>query len=131
MKYPAVNIKRYDTFKECFMEFLGVDESELPNTYWMGNDGEKDYEVPALEVLETPTAWCDECWGFARFDENTMHIWVGDNAKMEDVIGLIAHELAHLERPKYKNAQKEEAKAGRAGINAQFAYYNARNLLGL
>lgn len=113
------------------MSFLKVDEKELPNTYWVGSNGEKDYEVCATEVLETPTKWCNECWGWAEWKTRTMHIWVGENALSEDVIGLIAHEAAHMRRPKHRTSQKEEQKAEEARVYAQFAYNMTKELCGL
>jgi len=117
MKKP-ITIIRYDSLKECFLSFIEGDEVG-DNDYWEGYDGGRKFRVNVKKWLNKCKR---KCWGWADYKPKTIHIWVDIDCPIEDSIEMLAHESAHLRRPRYKNKMEEEKKANRSGEDAKFAY---------
>jgi len=122
MPVKPIKIERYNTLKECFMEFMGwesINDEDLKKSYWCGHNGSRPFRINAAKWLADPKK---KCWGWANFKSKTIHMWVADDCEQEELIGLLAHEAAHLRRPRYKDKQEEEKKAVKTALDATFAF---------
>ncbi len=124
-----MKIIKYTTLKECFFAFSGLGTiGQLDKTVrFVGIDGSnKEYNIGALKWINNPNI---NCWGWARFDTKTIHIWISPDCDTKELIGCIAHEAAHLRRPKFKDTQKEEQKALNTELDAKFAYESTMEIM--
>ena len=123
-----VLLKRYDALEECFcacMRWDKVDWENIDKHYWCGYSGFKPYR-------QNVGKWLRKCprkaWGWAEYKTKTVHVWTSKDCEPKELINLLAHEIAHLNRPRYKDGREEERKANRTGEFAQMAYEMAMEL---
>lgn len=120
-------ILRYKTAGKCLRVYFGLDESDsLPEGYWEWKDAAGTYKKKTMRE-SLIGIYKQQVWGWCE-NKETIHIWVGKEAKFEDVVGLIAHERGHMIRP-YHRSLKEEQKACRYQDVAVMAYEVARDLM--
>lgn len=103
MKNDEYTIVRYKTFSKAMTACFG------PRQIIHAWDGDGPYEMTRKQFMSARRH--AKCWGFANFDTKTIHLWVGYGCTRDHLISLLAHELGHMERPRPRDKQKEEAKA--------------------
>ena len=116
-KYEC-DIVVYKTSKEILdsaIEIDGCKKDRVP--YNMGKDGvqEKAYNW-VLKDIRKVGFWAFKC------DDNSLHFWISKRTKPEKIMYLIGHEFGHIVLPQHISEIKEEAKAEKYGIAAEFAY---------
>ncbi len=121
MRTKDILVHRYDTLIECFLALLGYDkvpEEGFDNYWWEGFDGGRKYRVNVSRWLKKPKM---KAWGWASYRQKTIHLWWDPDCAREELASVIAHEFAHLHRPRHKNKMEEEKKADLCGRAARFA----------
>ena len=127
-----VTITRYSTLEDCFklyMKWDKIDEIDydiVKYSYWSGYDGGKQFKINIGKWLKNPGM---NCWGWAEYRTKSIHIWVSNECDIKELIGMLAHESAHLRRPQYKDRKEEEKKADRSSTDAIFAYEVANEIM--
>ena len=106
-----IRVIRYRTLASCLASFHNCRPSELPRRgawEWYDRDGRK-----VRKSVARATRYCRErgCWGWVS-NHKTLHLWISSKAQFSEIIGLIAHELGHCEKPCGHGA-REEKKAAR------------------
>lgn len=116
---------RYETKKEC-LEALGIDSNTKGYWEWADADGTKHREhyKHAINTLKKRA-----CWGWVE-NKETIHIWIGKKAKLDEVIEVLAHEIGHAQRPFHRNVFSEETKASKYAQTAVTALNAATELMG-
>ena len=128
----AVTVKNYPSLEQCFMAFMSWDKmpEDVNKAYWVGNDGHKAYRKNVGKWLKNPP----DCWGWAEYATKSIHVWFSKKIKRSKVLqaeflGLIAHELSHLRKPRPKDKILEEKKASLVQHDAKTAYGIMNDLL--
>ena len=126
-----ITIIRHETLEDCFKDFLGLNDKEydgldMNRHRWVGHNGRRRFSVNVGKWLRNNKL---DVWGWACYREKTIHVWVGSGCSTESLVGLLAHEAAHLRRPRYKDKDEEEKKAARVAMDAMFAYKSAIDIL--
>ena len=107
----TTKVVKYRTARECLAAFHRCRVSELPkHGYWVCVDSK------GIKRRLTVKANREEikrrgCWGWCE-DKKVLHLWISRRAKLAEVIGLIAHEIGHCEKP-YLRRAAEERKASK------------------
>lgn len=119
-----VEVHLYKTLADCVSEFIGQDALKCAdNHYLVWPTGERR-KIKKFIQNTTITSW-----GFAIYSEKSIHLWFSENCSQEDMIKTIAHELAHLRKPRPKNKRQEELKAAMTGRDARKAYQIMNDIL--
>lgn len=127
IRQKPVKIIVYKTLKECYLSFVGKKAmSDIRDFYW-------EYYIGGRKKTIELSAWLKDknttYWGWARYSGKEIHLWYNENCTMLDLMRLLAHEKAHLRKPRYKNKRFEEKKAFDVADDAEFAYTMAQKLL--
>ncbi len=125
-----ITVIQHETLKECFMELMdwdSINDEEIKYSYWLGHNGKRPFRENVKRWLENTKR---KCWGWAEYKTKTIHIWINKECDTEEVIACLAHEAAHLRRPRFKDKEEEERKASRTELDAKFAYNCAIKILG-
>lgn len=116
---------KHETFKDIYCKFIqfGADENilEHPEEWMIGCEDEMgDYigEVSLADILNEDVLAVQPCWAFIDRNKNELNYWIGNTATHNDVLHLIAHELAHLE----EFIKEDEARCESYGFVATEAY---------
>ena len=112
-------IVRYGSLRECLCACLGwpLDREPGPRDYWLGHNGSRPYRQNVRRWLANPKK---RAWGWAEYCTKSIHLWVGEGCEEVELLGVIAHELAHLRRPRFKDNALEERKAAVQGRDAMY-----------
>jgi len=116
-----IRVVRYPSVAECYTACFG--DNKFASGF--GGDG-KRFKIKRSVWLAKIRRF--GCWGFANFKGREIHVWVGRGCKKERVIEMLAHELGHFERPRYRDKGKEEVKAVKYGTAAKTAYLVSEGL---
>jgi hypothetical protein len=115
-----VTLVRYPTLRECFNACMGKGDDFVPgeHDYWSGHNGNRPFRKNIKRWLDSPGV---DCWGWAEYSTKSIHYWIMDCCNDEELLGLLAHELAHLRKPRYKD-HLEERKASLQERDCRTAY---------
>jgi len=125
-----IHIKPYDTLEECFCEFLEINSVDEigDKDYWSGYNGSKPFRINIKKWL-TSTNY--KCWGWVEYKTKTVHLWIDNDCGMDELVSTIAHEVAHLNKPRFKDKKEEEKKANKYAEVANMAYNFAKTYIEL
>jgi len=123
-------MKKYDRYKfvkEGITFFIYSNPKDLLKSYFRGTRGNKIaiyHQYEGKKHIYSKEDWLDALhedgfWAYLRGD--VVHLWFDKSADFKDVLGLVAHELGHLEKP-YYGFIREEKKACRYSDIAELAY---------
>lgn len=118
-----LKITRYRTLRECLAAF-GLRPDDKGWWKWMDASGKKhrmSYSRSIEKIKEKGY------WGFID-NKRTIHVWARTRTPMADVVGLLAHEIGHAQKP-YHRTLLEEEKASKYELVAKSAYLAARDLM--
>lgn len=130
-EHRELKVIRHDSAEAIFREYAAFADigditlSELP----MGgtsSDGE-EHEFCAADMVDGIEL--SGLWGYADSKANEIHVWISAQSNVGDVIGLMAHEIAHLIGPQETDELAEEERANRFGDVAAMSYREAMRLL--
>lgn len=132
MSRKPITVKNYPSLEQCLMAFMDWDKmpEDINKAYWSGHDGFKPYRKNIGRWLKNPPA----CWGWAEYSTKSIHVWFSKKVKRDkssraELLGMIAHELAHLRKPRPKDKMLEEKKASLVQHDAITAYGIMNDLL--
>ena len=119
-----IKIVRYNTLKECLLAYLNLNgeeysDADLDKCYWEGYNGGRKYRQNIGRWLKSTKY---KCWGWAVYHYKEIHIWAAADCSSAELIKTLAHEYAHLHKPRHEDKREEEKKANMAGDAAKFAY---------
>lgn len=120
----GIEIIQHKTLRSCF-DACFDDQDPIRS---ITDTGKVETITRAAYMKERRTS---RCFGFANFGEQRIEIWHAKNVSPGRLVQMIAHELAHLRRPRFRDKRKEEIKAGDYGQVAFTAYKIMRQLRGL
>ena len=121
LKTP-VKFKKYRTINKVLSALMEIPEKDVKDFNVVHRDG----EVSNKEFNEAIKEY--GIWGFID-DEGVAHCWMRGDIGVEQVMTFIAHETGHMNGRKYKNEDKEEAKAFLFQQVATYAYQEAVRLI--
>ena len=106
MTKKPIQIIRHSTLRECLKAY-GIPANAQGYWKWADADGtnHKTKNSTALSLIKRRT-----CWGWTE-DKKVIHVWIGKRATLVDIVGLLAHEMGHIQRPFRANVYDEEQKA--------------------
>jgi len=117
-------VKRYDSVEDIFlasMDGAGLTKEELPELTIECYNSEDASRVDVDWSLYLSSIKEQGIYGFVEGD-NIIHLWIGKDLPMADLIHFFAHEIGHNTGKKYKDTYKEEVKAESYGIVAELAF---------
>jgi hypothetical protein len=107
-KLPTVNIKRHRTINSCLAAFFDCKIKELDSLpgdwVWKNSMGESFSTSNQEKIKEIRKA---DTWGWIN-GKSTIHLFFRKNADMSELIGTIAHEFGHVQRPHQKTLIEEQ-----------------------
>ena len=103
----------YEKFSECFKQMHGMSSKMVQ---WYEDGSTKLVQRKNLMRRYRNMGY----YGFISW-KNEMHLWFDNSCDISDMVGLIAHELGHIERPYHKDRSEEEKKAGKFAAVAKSA----------
>ena len=116
-----IKIVKYRSPEKLLGFMYNTPVSELRKSTHGGIDGEgKAHEYTFEHLIGSIRE--NGCYGCAEPEKNSIHVWIGKNAKPDTVLELMAHERGHLMEPQYKNAMRDEVKAEQYALCATFAF---------
>jgi hypothetical protein len=121
---------KYDNLRECFLLFLNkpdMTDEECRTHYWVGHNGTRPYRIRIDKWLASNP----KVWGWCEHKARTIHIYVSPEADIFDVITMMAHELGHMQRPRYPIDSDEEKKAANYEKVTKTAIDIAKEMMGL
>lgn len=110
----------YDSLEECMSSFFNCEPNEvknLPHWKWMDDGRYRVWSMSRVLRNRRKTG----TWGFCR-GKKEIHVWIGNNAKKESIISLLAHEIGHTKRPYRRTRELEESKAETYAEVAKIAF---------
>ena len=113
-KKVQVQVVVYRSLEGCMKAF---GETKLGHFEWMSADGKK-YRMSLKETVRLSRA--AGCWAWAE-DKKAIHLWMGKGCTKEELFGVLAHEIGHMERP-FHRTLREEQKAAKYERVALAAY---------
>lgn len=102
----------YETFAEIFAAFIETEghQKAVHDGIWEWTD---EYGTQHIIKIKSAKQKIRKMgvWAFTQ-DKSTIHLWIKNaTIPMSDVVAVIAHEMAHIKRPHYRDYHREEQKA--------------------
>jgi hypothetical protein len=128
MKPKDVTILQYQTLRDCLNAFLGYEptDDELKNHQWQGYNGGAKYNVNCYRWLKGTKR---KAWGWAEYRRKSIHLWSDADCSENELMKVLAHEAAHLKKPRPKDKREEEKKAAMVEACCGFAQEVAHEIL--